>query len=221
MSDKIKNQPHQNLKANNKKRLIIVLSVIVALMFLLALVAYFGPIVFNKIVSPKEESEYIFFYPADYEVDPYADPKFMIQSRGVYYLEANTGVLVTDETRPTVRKTAVFFEEYFKLAVEGKYEEIQSFYDRSLYNGLKIPEKFTPQKIYDIEIEFYQETPDLNNEDVVYEYYIVRYKIMYNNGTFRNDIGSDETRPLMFTVMNTDEEYKIIGIEKIKYIYGD
>ena len=107
------------------------------------------------------------------------------------------------------------------MAIEGKFEEFQELFDKSLYNGLKIPEKFTSQKIYDIDVEFYQEVSDSANEKVKYEYYIVRYKIMYNNGTFRDDVGSDETRPLMYTIKKQGDTSQIIGIEKIKYVYDD
>ena len=185
---------------NNKRKLINTIIVIGIVLVVLSLIAFLGPIVYDKFVGSNEESEYIFFYPADYSVDPYADPKYMLQIRDVYFVEGNTGVLVTDETRDTIRNTASFFERYFKLAIEGKFEEFQELFDKSLYNGLKIPEKFTSQKIYDIDVEFYQEVSDSANEKVKYEYYIVRYKIMYNNGTFRDDVGSDETRPLMYTI---------------------
>lgn len=208
-------------KPNIKRKLIISLILIGSVLVLLALIAFVGPKVFDKILSSNEESEVIFFYPADYSVDPYADPKYMLQIRDVYYLEGNTGVLVTDDTRNTIRKTASFFEKYFRLAIEGKYEEFQDLFDKSLYNGLAIPEKFTSQKIYDIEVEYYQEQNDSANDKIKYEYYIVRFKIMYNNGTFRNDIGSDETRPLMFTIMKNSETNKIVGIEKIKFVYDD
>lgn len=208
-------------KANTKRKLIISLIIICSVLVILSLITFIGPKVFDKILSSNNESEIIFFYPADYSIDPYADPKYMLQTREIYYLEANTGVLVTDDTRNTVRNTAIFFERYFKLAVEGKFTEFQELFDKSFYNGLEIPEKFTPQKIYDIEVEFYQENSDSSNEKVKYEYYIVRYKIMYNNGTFRNDIGSNEVRPLMFTIMKNGDSSKIIGIEKIKFVYED
>lgn len=208
-------------KKNNKRKLINTIIVIGIVLVVLSLIAFLGPIVYDKFVGSNEESEYIFFYPADYSVDPYADPKYMLQIRDVYFVEGNTGVLVTDETRDTIRNTASFFERYFKLAIEGKFEEFQELFDKSLYNGLKIPEKFTSQKIYDIEVEFYQEVSDSANEKVKYEYYIVRYKIMYNNGTFRDDVGSDETRPLMYTIKKQGDTSQIIGIEKIKFVYDD
>jgi len=206
---------------NNKRKLINTIIVIGIVLVVLSLIAFLGPIVYDKFVGTNEESEYIFFYPADYSVDPYADPKYMLQIRDVYFVEGNTGVLVTDETRDTIRNTASFFERYFKLAIEGKFEEFQELFDKSLYNGLKIPEKFTSQKIYDIDVEFYQEVSDSANEKVRYEYYIVRYKIMYNNGTFRDDVGSDETRPLMYTIKKQGDTSQIIGIEKIKFVYDD
>lgn len=208
-------------KNTSKQKLIIALISIGFFLLVLSIVVFIGPKIFDKFLQSNEESEYIFFYPADYSIDPYADPKYMLQLRDVYYLEGNTGVLITDDTRDTVRKTSTFFESYFKLAIEGKYDEFQSLFDKSLYNGIKIPELFTPQKIYDIEVEFYQELNDSANNNITYEYFIVRYKIMYNNGTFRNDIGSDETRPLMFTIMKNGDSLKLIGIEKIKYVYED
>ena len=49
------------------------------------------------------------------------------------------------------------------------------------------------QKVYDINITFVDRQGD-SDDGVTYEFYEVRYKILYNNGTYRDDIGAGEVR---------------------------
>ena len=51
---------------NNKRKLINTIIVIGIVLVVLSLIAFLGPIVYDKFVGSNEESEYIFFYPADF-----------------------------------------------------------------------------------------------------------------------------------------------------------
>ena len=79
--------------------------------------------------------------------------------------------------------------------------------DAELYNGFfsdfylrAVGEKpdFTPQKLYDIEITYCKTYED--DTAGVLNMYRVGYKIMDNNGTYRNDIASDELRYVYFCI---------------------
>lgn len=81
------------------------------------------------------------------------------------------------------------------------------FYRRIV--GEKPP--FTPQKLYDIEI-CYDKTVEDDAAGVLHVYR-VGYKIMENNGTYRNDVASDELRYVYFyvrTVSGRSEVYSML-----------
>ena len=72
------------------------------------------------------------------------------------------------------------------------------------------------QKIYGINIEvFNRETVNENGKTSVVSEYIVRYKIMNNNGTFRGDVPSDTVKPLYFKLVENDGK---IGIDSISFL---
>jgi hypothetical protein len=73
------------------------------------------------------------------------------------------------------------------------------------YEG-ELPESFTMQMIYNIRIApYYSEETGENT-------YLVEYRILKNNGTFRNDIGSKVSRPMLYTLRDVGGEYFIESI---------
>ena len=60
--------------------------------------------------------------------------------------------------------------------------------------------------IYDIRIQpYYSEETGENT-------YLVEYRILKNNGTFRNDIGSKVSRAQLYTLVEEDGDYRIKSI---------
>ena len=64
-----------------------------------------------------------------------------------------------------------------------------------------------PQRLYDITIEyiFEKDMTDPDYGEVTKYVYEVSYKIMKNDGTFRNDLGSDGSRPLSLEIVETSD----------------
>ena len=67
------------------------------------------------------------------------------------------------------------------------------------------------QKLFDIKVELLNETSEQTDEGkIVHGVFVVRYKILENNGTFRKDIGDDATYiPLIFETVTQNGETKI------------
>ena len=115
-----------------------------------------------------------------------------------------------------ISEEAAFFREYFVCLISGDYEKYPTFFTDNFFEYYTIPEKFTMQKIYGISIEiFNRETVDENGTGVIVSEYIVRYKIMNNNGTFRGDVASDTVKPLYFKLVNSNGK---IGIDSISFV---
>ena len=76
------------------------------------------------------------------------------------------------------------------------------------------------QKLYDIEV-LYQATLEMEFQGKNIEVldYVVRYKIMENNGTFRKGLPSDVWKPQHYLVSYIDGELKILNIIDIKFHY--
>ncbi|MBQ4091317.1 MAG: hypothetical protein IJC64_03260 [Clostridia bacterium] len=96
--------------------------------------------------------------------------------------------------------------------------------DADAYNGYmgdKALKKsgFTQQQIYAIEISTYSQKNMTDPEGADYTEFVfeVRYRIHENNGTYRNTIDSDETRPQYFVVNDRSGEMLVMDIIEKSY----
>lgn len=198
-------------KTRKQKMLIAVVSIAAAAAVLTAVVFGILPLFDREeSVSPP------FLYPADYEENIFEDPSYMKRERGIFYIENGTGQLVADVSGVEFPKAVYFFEDYFDAVINGDAQRHAEMFSAA-YAGT-LPERFTMQKVYDINITFVDRQGD-PDDGVTYEFYEVRYKILYNNGTYRDDIGAGEVRPLMYTLVINGDDIKINAIEPIKYEY--
>jgi hypothetical protein len=97
-----------------------------------------------------------------------------------------------------------------KYSIEWGEVPLSSASQRHFSSGYEgeLPEKFTMQMVYDISLR-----PHANADGE--KSYIVNYKILKNNGTFRRDIGSDEGREYLFTLV--EEQGKLVILEMGPY----
>jgi hypothetical protein len=89
--------------------------------------------------------------------------------------------------------------------------------DVDTYNSLVAEseqrEDFTQQQLYDIKITKESEENITTENGVCVRYRIkVEYKIHENNGTYRNTIESDVSRPQIFIVNDSTGEFKVMDI---------
>jgi hypothetical protein len=95
-----------------------------------------------------------------------------------------------------------FFYNYFEAVKNGDCDAIADMYASDYEN---VPSDFTVQMIYDMQIS---QSMDYESGLV----FRVDYKIYRNNGTFRDDVGSDTTRSLSFTLIREGETLKFQSI---------
>ncbi len=143
------------------------------------------------------------FYPIDEDLDILTDAEYLEYDHRVFYYDADNGATysVEEENLPTLDAQICFFYDYFNIVILGDEEAYAecfvSDYDKPL------PESFTMQMVYDIHVEPYY------SERVGKDAYRVEYKIHKNNGTFRNDMGSDVSLPLLFILQEEGSAYRI------------
>lgn len=135
------------------------------------------------------------FCEADFDEDIYSDEEYMMKERALRYTsDEGMSVLISDEKYSDYGDgdDTVFFAKYFKSIIDGDAEKYRGFYTARFLGDLSKDFDFrtsegtifTPQKLYNIEVE---KLGGVKKGDVLYRYYILRYLIHENNGTFRND----------------------------------
>lgn len=159
------------------------------------------------------------FYEADFEENIYEDADYMNKERAMRYTsDSGMSVLISDEKYSDYGDgdDTLFFAKYFKSIIDGDAEKYRAFHtarflgDMSKEFDFRTSEDalFTPQKLYNIEVE---KIGSAKEADVLYRYYIVRYLIHKNNGTFRNDDMLDRSyTPLVITLVTPDKGESLI-----------
>ncbi len=157
----------------------------------------------DYIESQKEEykSDYmddiksLSFHPANYNENIFEDEEYMSLNRDLSYTKGGDTYLITDGDYSGYDVTVGFFAEYFDSVINGEYETYDEYFTEEYFEECSNKERFTPQKLYDINVKL-RESVDKDGV-TVYVYY-VKYKIFENNGTFRNDMESDCERVLVY-----------------------
>jgi len=158
------------------------------------------------------------FAEADYSRDILADPFYLRYNRDIMYTEYGYGEPVTAENCNTLGDWAEFFYNYFNTVIKGDYNKYPEYFTDAYLKTHDLPERFTMQRIYDINVElFSRDGIEYNGADAVCSRYIVSYRIQYNNGTFRADISGEDLRPLLFTLIEDDGGILINSITQINY----
>ncbi len=147
------------------------------------------------------------FYPSDYELDVEADEGYMELDRYIHIRNGSEEYAITDENYAALGEDIELFHRYFQAAIYADVETYNSLFTENYYKTTKPYEFFAPQMIYGILLEKLSEN---DNGTYVYD---VTYKIYKNDGTFRNDIGSDAAKTLIFTLAPEGGKLKIDAID--------
>ncbi|MBQ7301647.1 MAG: hypothetical protein IJW77_17615 [Clostridia bacterium] len=159
----------------------------------------------------------ILFAPADYESDIFEDETYMKMNRDIKYIDgAQSTEVALDEDGSYFGTGLVFFQNYFNCVIRGDYETYRTFIsdDYDTKNAYPIPGMFTMQKIHSISVEHRGDADKIVSQNEVRRYYVVKYQIYQNNGTFRDDIRPTDVLPLLFELTTVGEETKITKIVK-------
>ena len=210
--------PGKNNNSNRKRLLRIVLVTAVVLLVLAGLSGLIqwyenwkqtaGTVWFSV-----ETDDYV-FAPADYEEDIYTDDEYLALDREIHYKSGGLILsILLDEDGTGYGKGFFYFQTYFRAILDGDYSAYLSCFAKDyadLENNVALPKKaFTPQKLYDISLDYREGDTVILSESESRSYYVIKYKIKDNNGTFRKDIESDEIRPLLAELTEINGELSI------------
>ena len=150
------------------------------------------------------------FYPIDRDLDIMTDKDYLDLDRSLYYTKGAETYAIDKENVRDLTDDIKFFIKYFDLAIAGNYTSYNKLFTEKYYKSNEAYYSFTQQMIYDMHIEKLGEKAVDGKTEF---YYDVSYKIHKNNGTFRNDIESDASKTLFFTLVETDSGILIDSID--------
>ncbi len=217
--------------SRQKKKAIIFASVVLSLLVILPILSILDwNALFGLGEKDKDRDSWIHFYGdqyfgvPDYSENIEEDSKYMDLDRMLYYSSGNETFQIIDNPED-FGNCCVLFYNYFENLKNGDYRRYYSLFtdkyeeehgDTNPFTKKEL--KYTPQKVYNIKVTLIQSTflenGDANGEYVgstVY-YYDVEYSIKDNNGTYRRDILSDQSRSLVFEILETDGKALISDI---------
>ena len=199
-------------RQSRRKRVVTVILIVCAVIVLLSLAtASLDPDLLVKkwFGRGQGQGEEIDFYPVDEHLDIRTDPEYAQLDHRVHYNDPATGATYSLEAEElaSAEPYACFFYYYFDSVISGDASLYATYFSDSYLRENELPDDFTPQMIYDIRI-----TPHSSGDTELGSAYLVDYKILRNNGTFRRDIGSNASRTLVFYLVEQEGELYVNDI---------
>ncbi len=216
LDQNITNQKADNIKDNAKstpkRKLMIVIWVLVGAILFLFIASWLIDIYYVKKAQKEAEAVKFNFYPADYEEDIFEDERYLalIDNGFIYYTDHATNLTVGIErdNAETQGEEVKFMVEYIYSIINGDSEGYNNFFSEKYFSENERKDVFTMQKLYDVNItkELPTNVSDKNSSYTQYVF-ILEYRILENNGTFRDDF-LDGKRKQYITV--TDREGRLL-----------
>lgn len=191
-----------------KKRLLRIIIVIACALLLLTAAV----LVLEAIVSDRgtPELDYEFYLPSE-EEDYFNDSQYLSKDRYIHYTDDMGQMTVISENVITDDIGPAFFKLYFFALTQGDSDMLNSLYSQEYLSKQGSFKPFTPQRIYAIELKYLYEEADQNGG--CYITYALDYNIMKNDGSFRQDIGSDMSRTQYITIRYDSKETLIESVK--------
>lgn len=212
----------EKIKKQKKTIIIIMLisTLIVALYFLFTLID------FDKLFSndlPADTNKYpIYFYDEDLSKNIFQDEIYMGYDRTINLQKGAVKITIDENDAVTSGPAVNLIYNMIGYIISGNHEGYNSCFSENYYRYASPVKKFTQQKIYNIvitEVSVTNET-DENGESYIRHYYTLEYMIRHNNGSLRNDMGSDciKTQHLYISENNSSGEALIDNLFVLEYV---
>ena len=160
-------------------------------------------------VPPRADAE---FAPIDWSGDVWSDQQYIDEyDRDVYYRDASSILhLLSDDDYERCGDEAAFIYEVLTCIREGDANGYNAALSEYYKSAVGTKASFTEQKLYDVRYEI-DRYVDGGEAGILTSYYVY-FRIKNNNGTFRDDVGSDELRRMTYYLRETDLGWEIYTI---------
>lgn len=161
------------------------------------------------------------FYEPDYECNIMQDPEYLNLNRRIYHHDERTGEMeeLTEKTLNNYGPAAVVLCDMINAVIAGDDEAYNELFSPNYYANREPEAPFTMQRLYDIKLTKVSETAVVGEKGKYTQYeYEVEYKISRNDGLFRTDIGSDESKKQYFILSDSTSDEVLID-QILNYVY--
>ncbi len=217
-------------RRKNRAFRVAVLSVVAALLWVS--LCYFSILgikdALNPVTREAEASttdEPIYFANKNWDEDIEKNERYLQCDRN-FYFGTDDGTVssyraITTEDTKSLGEYSVFFYNYFQSLKDGDAQALKTFYSKDFLENDPLPEAITRQKLYEVYALEYQDATEYDTEGNVYYFkdFIVKYKILENDGTFRDDLPSGVSREQAYRLVK-DENGEIVIHTIVDFVRG-
>lgn len=204
---KARNVEKTSRKTAKKAIIIVFLTVLVSMVVLYCILLAIQK---RSDSEKKQPNNYRFDY-VNYDEDIFGDKEYMSYDRNVYYTSVNSYMTVSierdslDDVSEAYKSPVLFMLDYIDAMINGEADTFNAYHAPEFYTNGRTPlERFTMQKLYSITITAVDNWYDDSGAEAVRYYNMgIDYMIKNNNGTLRNDMGSDAIRRKYLTLRET------------------
>ena len=148
----------------------------------------------------------IIFATPDYEYDIMEDEDYLQLNRRIYHFDERSGLTeeLTDKNIAGYGPAAGVLREAINAIIAGDADAYNALFSENYYANHEPEAPFTMQRLYDIKLTKVNETMVSGETGKYTQYeYEVEYKIRLNDGTYRTDIGHDESKKQYFILSDS------------------
>ena len=194
-----------------KKKIITAFVIMLAFGVISSLFLYFIDLDGNK--KEKSLQTDFDFHFADFDKNIFEDKEYLELNRDIAYKEGATTILITDGEYEKYGPIVAFFAEYIDSIIRGDHERYNTFFAEEYLDAHGKKDVFTMQQLYNIKLEYLMAREmELDGETYLMYDVELEYMIRKNNGTFRNDMGSDAIRTQHIQLIDRDGKLEILTL---------
>ena len=172
----------------------------------------------NREEIETHKSSTIIFHEADWDLDIMKEAGYISLDRTIYYCDSQYGMTVAldEKNKDDFGPAVIVLTSMIERIIAGDAEGYNQLLSANYFENHDPEPPFTMQQLYDIKLTKIKET-ETSKGYIQYEFE-VEYRIRHNNGTFRTDIGDDESKKQYFVL--SDSTSKEVLIDQIlNYIH--
>lgn len=163
------------------------------------------------------------FATPDFEYDIMEDEDYLQLNRRIYIHDARSGQTeeLTDKNLPGYGEGAAVLRQMIQAVINGDADAYNALFSSNYYENHDPEPPFTMQRLYDIKLTKVSETPVSGEKGKYTQYeFEVEYKIRLNDGTYRTDIGHDESKKQYF-VLSDSVTGEVLIDQILEYNYAN
>ena len=210
------------VKKSKKRAKILIFSALAAMIVLIVLNSIDYDKLADKIVGDSDsQKQELVTYPEHYFEEPIYDENVLEDEQYVgldryVYLKIGNEINQLSGSSYEDGTMEDFWIDYFNAVVGADSDALNSLHTDYFFKQNGKYGKFAPQKVYNIKVDIINARRIEEGEYTgAYQYFAkVNYNIYENNGTFRNDLKSDESREQIFELI---EDRSGIIINSVSY----